>query len=148
KNESEFILSVLDQKNGNQEPLMLDSPVKENGSNFSQGQQQLITIARALVNNSKLIIMDEATASIDFKTDYLIQAAIREEFKDHTVITIAHRLRTVADYNRILVMDDGNVVEFDIPYILMQKSDGLFRKMCERSGEFAELMEIAKQKYE
>ncbi|RIB12612.1 P-loop containing nucleoside triphosphate hydrolase protein [Gigaspora rosea] len=106
KNESEFILSVLDSKNDNQEPLMLDSPVKENGSNFSQGHQQLIAIARALVNNSKLIIMDEATANA------------------------------------------GNVVEFDIPYILMQKSDGLFRKMCEKSGEFAELMEIAKQKYE
>ncbi|CAG8832416.1 34117_t:CDS:2, partial [Racocetra persica] len=119
-----------------------------NGSNFSQGQQQLIAMARALVRHSKLIIMDEATASIDFKTDHLIQATIRKEFKDNTVITIAHRLRTVADYDRILVMDAGNVVEFDSPYILMQKLDGLFREMCERSGEFAELMEIAKQKYE
>ncbi|CAG8746147.1 2894_t:CDS:10, partial [Cetraspora pellucida] len=137
-----------EQKNGNHEPLMLDSIVKENGSNFSQGQKQLIEIARALVRHTKLIIMDEATASIDFKTDYLIQATIREEFKDHTVITIAHRLRTVADYDRILVMDAGNVIEFDIPYLLMQKSDGMFRKMCERSGEFTELMEIAKQKFE
>ncbi|CAG8731346.1 13372_t:CDS:2, partial [Racocetra persica] len=66
----------------------------------------------------------------------------------HTVITIAHRLRTVVDYDRILVMDAGNVIEFDIPYLLMQKSDGLFRKMCEKSGEFAELMGIAKLKYE
>ncbi|RIB17410.1 hypothetical protein C2G38_2088318 [Gigaspora rosea] len=62
--------------------------------------------------------------------------------------TATHRLRTVADYDRILVVDAGNVVEFDIPYLLMQKSDGPFREMCERSGEFAELMEIAKQKYE
>ncbi|CAG8655987.1 17175_t:CDS:2, partial [Dentiscutata heterogama] len=71
-----------------------------------------------------------------------------EEFKDNTVITIAHRLRTVVDYDRIIVMDAGNVVEFDIPYMLMQKPDGLFKEMCERSGEFTELIEIAKQKYE
>ncbi|CAG8581381.1 10399_t:CDS:2 [Racocetra fulgida] len=145
---SEANLSISDQNNDNQEPLMLDTPVKEHGSNFSQGQQQLIAIARALVRHSKLIIMDEATASVDFKTDHLIQATIREEFEDRTVITIAHRLRTVADYDRILVMDAGNIIEFDIPYLLMQKSDGLFKKMCEKSGEFVELMEIAKQKYE
>ncbi|CAG8569610.1 26962_t:CDS:10 [Dentiscutata erythropus] len=148
KKNSEANLSVSEQKNENHKPLMLDSPVKENGLNFSQGQKQLIEIARALVRHSKLIIIDEATASIDFKTDHLIQATIREEFKDHTVITIAHRLRTVADYDRILVMDSGNVIEFDIPYLLMQKSDGVFRKMCKSSGEFAELMEIAKHKFE
>ncbi|CAG8833152.1 19636_t:CDS:2, partial [Racocetra persica] len=135
-------------KNNKQEAITLDSPVKENGSNFSQGQQQLIAMARALVRDSKLIIMDEATASIDFKTDHLIQATIREEFKNSTVITIAHRLRTVMDYDKMLVMDDGNVVEFDIPYLLMQKPDGWFRGMCEKSGEFTELMKIAKQKYE
>ncbi|RIB24070.1 P-loop containing nucleoside triphosphate hydrolase protein [Gigaspora rosea] len=134
KEDSEDILYISDQKNSEQELIMLDLPVKENGS--------------ALVRHSKLIIMDEATASIDFKTDNLIQATIRKEFKDNTIITIAHRLRTVADYDRILVMDARNVVEFDIPYLLMQKPDGLFREMCERSGEFAELMEIAKQKYE
>ncbi|CAG8651559.1 27572_t:CDS:10, partial [Gigaspora margarita] len=131
--ESEVAHSISDQKYDKQEPITLDSPIKENGSNFSQGQQQLIAMARALVRHSKLIIMDEATASIDFKTDNLIQATIRDVFKNSTVITIAHRLRTVADYDRILVMDDGNVVEFDIPYLLMQKSDGLFRELCERS---------------
>ncbi|CAG8509080.1 10453_t:CDS:2 [Dentiscutata erythropus] len=73
---------------------------------------------------------------------------LREEFKDSTVIIVAHRLRTVIDCDKILVMDAGNVVEFDIPYLLMQKSNGWFRGICDRSGEFAELMEIAKQKYE
>ncbi|CAG8704303.1 27994_t:CDS:2, partial [Dentiscutata erythropus] len=145
---SEVILTDSDQTNNKQEPITLESSVKENGSNFSQGQQQLIAMARALVRHSKLIIMDEATASIDFRTDHLIQTTIRKEFDDSTVITIAHRLRTVADYDRILVMDAGEVAEFDAPYLLMQKPDGLFRGMCERSGEFVELMEIAKQKYE
>ncbi|CAG8727207.1 6738_t:CDS:2, partial [Racocetra persica] len=146
--ESKVIHSTSDQKNNKQEPITLEPLVEENGSNFSQGQQQLIATARALVRNSKLIIMDEATASIDFKTDHLIQTTIREEFKDSTIITIAHRLRTIVDYDRILVMDAGNVVEFDIPYLLMQKPDGWFRGMCEKSGEFAELIEIAKQEYE
>ncbi|RIB04579.1 P-loop containing nucleoside triphosphate hydrolase protein [Gigaspora rosea] len=148
KNESNNSFFISNQKNNKQEPIMLDSPVKEHGSNFSQGQRQLIAIARALVHQTKLIIMDEATASIDFKTDHLIQATIREEFKDNTVITIAHRLRTVADYDKILVMESGNIVEFDIPYLLLQKPGGLFREMCEKSGEFAELKKIAKRKYE
>ncbi|RIB09810.1 hypothetical protein C2G38_1980741, partial [Gigaspora rosea] len=95
----------------------------------------------------KLIIVDEATVSIDFKMDNLIQTTIREEFKDTTVITIVHRLRTFADYNRILIIDDGNIVEFDIPYLLMQKFDGLFRELCKKSSDFAKLIEIAKQKY-
>ncbi|KAF0492846.1 ABC transporter [Gigaspora margarita] len=124
KNESNNSFFISNQKNNKQEPIMLDSPVKEHGSNFSQGQRQLIAIARALVHHTKLIIMVEATASIDFKTDHLIQATIREEFKDNTVITIAHRLRTVADYDRILVMESGNIVEFDIPYLLLQKPGG------------------------
>ncbi|GBB94776.1 hypothetical protein RclHR1_02410022 [Rhizophagus clarus] len=125
----------------------LDVPVSENGNNFSQGQRQLIALARALVRKSKLIIMDEATASVDFKTDRMIQETIRQEFKDSTLLCIAHRIRTVVDYDKILVLDAGKIVEFDHPYLLLQNSDSAFRAMCEKSGEFAELVEIAKIKY-
>ncbi|RIB26607.1 P-loop containing nucleoside triphosphate hydrolase protein [Gigaspora rosea] len=105
--ESEVVHSISDQNYNKQEPIMLDSPIKENGSNFSQGQHQLIAMARALIRHSKLIIIDEATASIDFKTDNLIQTTIRKVFKNSTVITIAHRLRTIADYDRywLLMME-------------------------------------------
>ncbi|CAG8761788.1 23893_t:CDS:2, partial [Racocetra persica] len=125
----------------------LDDPVSENGNNYSQGQRQLIALARALVRKSKLIIMDEATASVDFKTDRMIQKTIREEFSDATLLCIAHRLRTVVDYDKILVLDSGTIVEFDHPYILLQKPDSTFREMCDRSGDLAELVEISKAKY-
>ncbi|CAG8439704.1 11549_t:CDS:10 [Acaulospora morrowiae] len=129
------------------EGFNLDSPVIEHGNNFSQGQQQLIALSRALVRNSKLIIMDEATASVDFRTDSLIQKTIREEFTDSTVITIAHRLRTIADYDRILVMDAGKVVEFDSPSKLIREPKSMFRGMCESSGDLDELERLTKQKF-
>ncbi|CAG8506025.1 1335_t:CDS:10 [Funneliformis caledonium] len=132
----------------NQFNWSLDALVNENGSNFSQGQRQLIALARALARRSKVIIMDEATASVDFKTDKMIQETIRTEFKDSTLLCIAHRLRTVVDYDKILVLDGGRVVEFDHPYSLIRDSDSLFRSMCERSGEFTELIEVAKAKYD
>ncbi|KAF9917868.1 hypothetical protein FBU30_000474 [Linnemannia zychae] len=126
--------------------ITLDTVVKENGSNFSQGQRQLIALARALVRRSKIIIMDEATASVDFETDLKVQTTIREEMSDATIITIAHRIRTIADFDRVLVMDAGEIVEFDRPYALMQREDSLFRSMCERSTEMEALLEIAKAK--
>ncbi|KAF9980622.1 hypothetical protein BGZ75_008239 [Mortierella antarctica] len=125
--------------------ITLDTPVKENGSNFSQGQRQLIALARALVRQSKIIVMDEATASVDFETDLKIQTTIREEMASATIITIAHRIRTIADFDRVLVMNAGEVAEFDKPYTLMRQ-DGLFRSMCERSSEFDALLAIAEAK--
>ncbi|KAG0369465.1 hypothetical protein BGZ54_009889 [Gamsiella multidivaricata] len=120
----------------------LDSEVQENGNNFSQGQRQLIGLARALLKQSKIIILDEATASVDHETDARIQATIREEFKDSTLLTIAHRLRTIIDFDKVLVMDHGQVVQFDTPWNLIRK-DGIFRGMCQRSGEFDLLVEMA-----
>jgi ABC-type multidrug transport system fused ATPase/permease subunit len=128
--------------------ISLDSPVTENGSNWSQGQRQLIALARALVKKSALIILDEATSSVDFDTDHKIQQTIRTEFNSSALLCIAHRIRTVADYDRILVLDHGEVKEFDTPYTLMTREGSIFQQMCLRSGEYDELLTIAKTKEE
>ncbi|CAG8642031.1 16346_t:CDS:2, partial [Acaulospora colombiana] len=125
--------------------IYLDAKVHEHGGNFSQGQRQLIALARALARRSKIIIMDEATASVDFRTDRLIQETIREEFSEATVITIAHRLRTVMDYDRVLVL--GKIIEFESPYLLLQNPRSMFKRMCELSGEYEDLMKIAKKNF-
>ena len=114
--------------------LDLSCPISESGGNLSQGQQQLLCIARALLANSKIIVLDEATSAIDVATDTLIQRSIREWFTDKTLIVIAHRLSTVADFDRILVLDNGQVVEFGTPCELW-KTGGAFRSMCESTSE-------------
>ncbi|KAI9486755.1 MAG: hypothetical protein EXX96DRAFT_550463 [Benjaminiella poitrasii] len=123
----------------------LSQQVSDGGNNFSQGQRQLLCLARALLKNSKLIIMDEATASVDFDTDTKIQTTIRREFTNSTLLCIAHRLRTVIDYDRILVLDQGRVVEYDTPYNLLvgNTGTGLFKSMCEKSGEIDILLKMA-----
>lgn len=108
-------------------PDGLDDLVAEGGENFSQGQRQLLCIARSLLRKPKVLIMDEATASIDNSTDAEIQKMIRENFSDATVLTIAHRLNTILDSDRILVLDDGNIVEFDSPDNLLSKDNGVFK---------------------
>ncbi|KAJ2724130.1 hypothetical protein GGI07_002165 [Coemansia sp. Benny D115] len=126
----------------------LDADIKENGQNLSLGQRQLVALARALVRRSRLIIMDEATASVDFDTDNRIQRTIRgPEFANSTLFCIAHRLRTIIDYDRVLVLDKGRIAEFDTPWNLLQKEgDGLFKSMCEKSGEYEHLYSIAQAK--
>jgi ABC-type multidrug transport system fused ATPase/permease subunit len=114
-------------------PMGLQEQVSEGGDNFSQGQRQLMCIARSLIRKPKILVMDEATASIDNATDGLIQDMIRVNFKDATVLTIAHRLNTIMDSDRVLVLDDGNVAEFDTPHALLQQEGSLFRSMVEKS---------------
>ncbi|KAF5982152.1 hypothetical protein FBULB1_4402 [Fusarium bulbicola] len=112
----------------------LSSPISESGGNLSQGQRQLLCLARAIVARPKIMVLDEATSAVDMATDALIQRSIREEFTDSTLIVIAHRLSTIADFDRILVLSDGQVAEFGTPKELWQQ-EGMFRDMCESSGE-------------
>jgi len=114
-------------------PGKLEEAVTEGGSNFSQGQRQLLCIARSVLRKPKILVCDEATASIDNETDRLIQEMIRECFKDSTVLTIAHRLGTVMDSDKVLVLDDGKLAEFDSPNKLMKIKGGIFRGMVEAS---------------
>ncbi|SCV70403.1 BQ2448_1797 [Microbotryum intermedium] len=123
--------------------LSLVSPVAEGGENFSQGQRQLIAMARALLRNPVILILDESTASLDTNLDENLQATIREQFQQTAVITIAHRLRTIVDNSRIIVMDAGKIVECDTPRALLQDEHGLFTEMCRHSGEYEKLREIA-----
>uniref|UniRef100_A0A8H7XII1 Multidrug resistance-associated ABC transporter n=1 Tax=Psilocybe cubensis TaxID=181762 RepID=A0A8H7XII1_PSICU len=126
--------------------VSLDTKVSAGGTNFSQGQRQLIAMARALLRRSSIIVLDEATSSIDFATDAKIQTTIREEFTNSLLLTVAHRLRTVIDYDRLIVLDKGQIVEFDTPWNLINKEDGIFRNMCMKSGSFTELESAAKAK--
>lgn len=122
----------------------LSSPISESGSNLSQGQRQLMCLARALLKSPRVLIMDEATASIDYTTDGKIQDTLRE-VKGSTIVTIAHRLQTIIDYDKVLVLDKGRLAEFDSPWELISKEGGIFRTMCEMSGDLEGLMEGAKK---
>ncbi|CAF1123285.1 unnamed protein product [Rotaria sordida] len=112
----------------------LHSIVSEGGSNLSVGQKQLVCLARAILKMSKILVIDEATANVDNVTDELIQRAIREKFKECTVLTIAHRLRTVIDSDRILVLGNGELLEFDSPKVLLSNSTSHFASLVEQTG--------------
>ena len=111
----------------------LDLIVQEKGNNFSAGERQLLSLARAILTKVKIVVLDEASASLDNHTDMLVQKTIREQLSDCTVLTIAHRLATIADSDRILVMDAGRVVEFDAPGKLLE-TGGYFSKLVEETG--------------
>lgn len=114
--------------------VSLDHSVNRGGGNLSAGQRQLLCLARAIVKRNKILVMDEATANVDPSTDALIQKTIRNQFKDCTVLTIAHRLNTIMDSDRVLVMDHGQAVEFGHPHVLLQKNDGYLTQMVAQTG--------------
>ncbi|KAJ7220715.1 multidrug resistance-associated ABC transporter, partial [Mycena pura] len=139
----------------------LESPVSQGGNNFSAGQKQLLCLARAILKHSKVLIIDEATASVDYATDERIGVAIREKFSESTVITIAHRLRSIIDYDKVIVLEQGRIVEFErrgtsnIPIVfidhrysprtLLDNSASGFSGMCKATGkdEFETLRSLA-----
>ncbi|KAF8960708.1 ATP-dependent bile acid permease [Flammula alnicola] len=111
----------------------LDSVVGDEGSNYSAGEKQLLALCRALVKNSRIIILDEATSSVDAETDSKIQQTIQTEFATATLLCIAHRLNTIVHYDRVIVMDDGKVAEFDTVLNLIDRNDSIFRSLCDEA---------------
>ena len=114
-------------------PGKLDAHIADGGSNLSVGQRQLICLARAILRRNRILVLDEATANVDHQTDSLIQNTIRSEFKSCTVLTIAHRLNTIIDCDRVLVLDAGQIAEFGTPYQLLNEQN-LFYEMCHKTG--------------
>ncbi|KAL8091101.1 ABC transporter C family member 12-like isoform X1 [Apium graveolens] len=112
----------------------LEAKISEGGENFSVGQMQLLSLARALLRRSKILVLDEATAAVDVSTDALIQNTVREEFKTCTMLIIAHRLNTIIDSDKILVLDAGQVREYDAPEKLLSNETGAFSKMIQSTG--------------
>ncbi|WVQ74986.1 hypothetical protein IAR50_004594 [Cryptococcus sp. DSM 104548] len=123
----------------------LNNPVSEGGDNFSSGEKQLICMARAILKRNKIILMDEATASIDYETDALISKTIRQEFSDSTILTIAHRIHTIIDFDKVIVMDRGNIAEFASPAELLRDHKSKFYALCKATGraEFKNLKALA-----
>ncbi|RCK63639.1 Bile pigment transporter 1 [Candida viswanathii] len=130
----EHILKLPKEEGAEDNKLL--NKVYEGGSNFSSGQRQLMSLARVLLkmNDSKILVLDEATAAVDVQTDKIIQETIRSQFKDKTIITIAHRLETVMDSDKIVSLDRGELKEFDSPQNLLDKKDGIFYSLCKQGG--------------
>jgi ATP-binding cassette subfamily C (CFTR/MRP) protein 9 len=115
----------------------LDDEVLENGENFSMGQRQLFCLARAFLKQSRILCLDEATASVDQDTDKVIQGLIRTVFVGCTIVTIAHRISTIMDYDKVLVLAEGRVVEYDSPATLLQ-SESVFKSLVDASKKHEE----------
>jgi len=122
-----------DCRSGGDEPKLIDG-YSLTGSNLSQGQRQLVSLARALLTPSNILVLDEATAAVDVETDALLQATLRSSmFRDRTIITIAHRINTILDSDRIIVLQQGEVAEFDTPDALIRQK-GLFYELVKEAG--------------
>ncbi|KAF8507385.1 ATP-binding cassette transporter [Hysterangium stoloniferum] len=125
--------------------ITLESAISGRGRNLSVGQRQILALARAILRQSKLLILDEATSAIDYATDSIIQNTLRETLKDATLITVAHRLQTIMDADKVMVLDAGNMVEFDTPSNLLKKDGGYLKSLVDESGDRAVLYEMAEK---
>ena len=139
---------LMTERNKVAELDIIKMEVDSGGSNLSQGQRQLLCIARALIKKPKVLLMDEATASIDTKTDEIIQELIKTQFKDSTILTIAHRLNTIINYDRILSLKNGLVVDYGTPLELLKDKNSYFHQLVKDNGEefFEQMMTLASQK--
>lgn len=115
-------------------PDGFETHMQEGGANLSVGQKQLVCLARALLRRSRILVIDEATANVDPHTDKLIQETIRHRFKDCTVLTIAHRLNTIMDSDRVMILELGHIKEFDVPHVLLQNKESEFSKLVAETG--------------
>ncbi|KAI0317990.1 hypothetical protein OF83DRAFT_1118292 [Amylostereum chailletii] len=132
------------QNEDDESRITLDSQIASGGGNMSVGQRQILALARAIVRGSKLLILDEATSSIDYETDSIIQTSLRNELgPDVTLVTVAHRLQTIMDADKILVLDAGHLVEFDTPSALLKKEDGMLKSLVDESGDKETLYAMA-----
>lgn len=127
----------------------LDTGILDGEHNFSVGQRSLICLARAILMKNKIILLDEATANLDKTTDHLLHKTIRKHFAHCTVLTIAHRLHSIMDCDRVLVMDAGKIVEFDHAHCLLQINDGFLSKLVNETGptDAQYLTDLAHQSY-
>ncbi|EED80206.1 predicted protein [Postia placenta Mad-698-R] len=132
------------QKDMDEGQITLDTQIANGGNNLSFGQKQILALARAIVRQSKLLILDEATSAIDYETDTVIQASLRKELdKGTTVLTVAHRLQTIMDADKIMVLDAGHIVEFGKPSELLRIQNGLLRALVDESGDRENLISMA-----
>ncbi|KAF8845471.1 hypothetical protein BDN67DRAFT_993677 [Paxillus ammoniavirescens] len=127
------LFSVQDETDESR--LTLDSAIASGGGNLSVGQRQILALARAMVRGSKLLILDEATSAIDYKTDTAIQSSLRHEMHNVTQIIIAHRLQSIIDADKIMVLDAGRIAEFGSPQKLLQNETGMFKALVDESGD-------------
>ncbi|KAK7048260.1 P-loop containing nucleoside triphosphate hydrolase protein [Favolaschia claudopus] len=137
------LFSLQSEGDGVRSKLTLNSVVSSEGGNLSLGERQIVALARAIVRRTKLIILDEATSAIDYKTDAIIQATLRNELQGATVMTVAHRLNSVMDYDRIMVLDAGRIIEFDTPANLLKDQTGRLRAMVDESSDRDHLLAMA-----
>ena len=130
---NEVGLFKLMEENGRDTSQKLEMKFDINGGNLSLGEKQLICLARIFLRKNKIVVMDEATSNIDNKTDNLIQKAVDKIFKNSTLITIAHKIPDLNKYNKIMVLDSGNLIEFDTPDNLLKNKKGIFKQLYENN---------------